>query len=123
VPIRKSISLKEGVDISSDDVVKGYEVDGWSLIPNRGKIFLFSKVFKQALGPTLAYPVGTEGPFEGVKWLGRESDHSLSTTAQVKNGEVTPPLLHVFMAVLSSSGTDTSSFMDPCFLDFGTSWS
>jgi hypothetical protein len=39
------------------------------------------------------------GPLpRGVKRLGREADHSLASSAEVRNGGAVPPTLHVFMA-------------------------
>jgi hypothetical protein len=34
----------------------------------------------------------------GVKWPGREADHSPPSSTEVKNGGAIPPLPHVFMA-------------------------
>jgi hypothetical protein len=40
------------------------------------------------------YTMVTTGSFSGVKWLGREADHSPPFNAEVKNGETISPLLH-----------------------------
>jgi hypothetical protein len=68
--------------------------------PSRGKIFLFSTSSRPIPGPrTPSYPKGNGGSFPGVKWPGREADHSPPTNAAVKNTWIhtsTPP--YVFMA-------------------------
>jgi hypothetical protein len=39
-----------------------------------------------------SYPMGIGGSFLGVKPLGHEADHSLPSSAEVKNGEaISPP--------------------------------
>jgi hypothetical protein len=75
-------------------IAMGYRLDGWSLNPGRGKIFLFYITSRLALGPT-------QPPIQwvsGVKQLGGEVDHSPPSSAEVKNGGSIPPLPHVFMA-------------------------
>jgi hypothetical protein len=48
---------------------------------------------------TASYPVGTGVLSPGLKWPGREADHSPPSSVAVKNGGATRPLpLHVFMA-------------------------
>jgi hypothetical protein len=42
-----------------------------------------------------SYPMGTEGSLPRVKRPGREADHSLPSSAEVKNGGATPPLPHM----------------------------
>jgi hypothetical protein len=57
------------------------------------QIFLFSTASRPPAGPT--QPLIQWAPravFPGVKWLGREADHSPTSSAEVKNGGVTRPL-------------------------------
>jgi hypothetical protein len=57
------------------------------------EIFLFSTVFRLALGPTQLPIQWALGAFSlGVKWLGCEADHSPPSSAEVKNGGAVPPL-------------------------------
>jgi hypothetical protein len=48
------------------------------------EIFLFSKTSRPALGTTQP-PVGNGASFSGLKWPGREVDHSPPPGAEVKN--------------------------------------
>jgi hypothetical protein len=41
-----------------------------------------------------SYPMGTEDDFTRVKPPGRETDHSLPTSAEVKEGKAMPPFPH-----------------------------
>jgi hypothetical protein len=43
----------------------------------------------------VSYPMGTGGSFPGVKWQGREADHSPPSSAEVKKGGAIPPLTHM----------------------------
>jgi hypothetical protein len=63
-------------------------------------IFLFVTVFKPALRLTQPPIQWEPGPFSpGVKWLGRETDRSPSSSAKVKNAwRYTSTFPHVFMA-------------------------
>jgi hypothetical protein len=64
----------------------------------RGKIFLFSIASRMALRPTKPPIRRVPGEISpGIKWPGREADHSPPSTANVKNDGVIPPLPHVFM--------------------------
>jgi hypothetical protein len=48
-------------------------------------IFLFTAAFRPALGPTQPRIKGVPGaPSVGVKWSGREADHSPPTSAEIK---------------------------------------
>jgi hypothetical protein len=57
------------------------------------EIFLFSTLFRPALGPTQP-PIRClpEAFSAGVKRPGREDDHSPPSSAEVKNGGAIPPL-------------------------------
>jgi hypothetical protein len=59
---------------------------GWSSNPCRGEIFLFSTSSRPVLGlaqPPIQWVTGTLSP--AVKLLGREANHSLPTSSEVKN--------------------------------------
>jgi hypothetical protein len=82
--------------ISSVVIVTGYGLDGWSLIPGRGKIFLFSIASNPALGstqPPIQWVLEALSP--GVKLLGHEDDYSPPASAEVKNDGaiVLPPIV------------------------------
>jgi hypothetical protein len=53
----------------------GYGLDGWGLIPGRGRIFLFRMQTNSGAHP-ISYPMGTGGCFPGSKEEGHEADHS-----------------------------------------------
>jgi hypothetical protein len=62
--------------------------DRGSIDPRQGqRIFLLAAASRPAPGPhPSSYSVGTGGPFPGVKArLGRDADHSLPSSAEVKN--------------------------------------
>jgi hypothetical protein len=78
---------------SSIGVALAYGLYGWGSIPGRGKIFLFSIGAKSALRPTqipMQWELGVTS--QGVKQPGHETDHSLPTSTEVKNGGAIPPL-------------------------------
>jgi hypothetical protein len=79
----------------------GYGLDGSGLDSWQGKeIFLYSIAPRLTLGPTqppIQWITGALSP--EVKWLGREGDHSLPTSAGVKNGGAVPPLLHTWCLI------------------------
>jgi hypothetical protein len=77
----------------------GYGLYDWGLNPGRGRIFLFSTTSRSGLRPTQC-PIQwvQEAISLGFKWLGRETDYSPASSAEVKNSETIHPLLHVFMA-------------------------
>jgi hypothetical protein len=54
---------------SSVSKVSDYRLDGFSSIPGRGKRFFFSSLYVQTSSEAhpASYPVGTGGPFPGVK--------------------------------------------------------
>jgi hypothetical protein len=68
--------------------VRGYRLDDWVLIPNRGKRFsLLCSIQTGSETHTASCPMGT-----GVKQPGHEADHSCSSSAKVDNGGAIPPL-------------------------------
>jgi hypothetical protein len=72
-----------------------YRLDGGGSIPDRGKICLLSIAYRPALGPTqppIQRVLG--GFFSGLNWPGREADQSPPSSAEIKNGGVTPSLRH-----------------------------
>jgi hypothetical protein len=54
----------------------------WSSSPGRDKNFLFSKSSRQALGPTQPPILGALSL--GLKWTGREADHSPPASIEIK---------------------------------------
>jgi hypothetical protein len=67
-------------------------------------IFLFITVYRLALGPTqLPIQCVLEAVSLGVKWPGRETDHSSPSSAEVKNAwsYTYTPLIHLLGMVLS----------------------
>jgi hypothetical protein len=71
----------------------GYGFQGRGSILGKGKIFLFSVASRPALGltqPHIQWVPGALSP--RVKRLGREDDHPLTSSAEVKNGGDIPPL-------------------------------
>jgi hypothetical protein len=70
---------------------------GWpGLDPQQHKIFLFSTVFRLILGPTQPPNQWVPGAlFPGVKWPGRDADHSPLSSAEAKKGGGKPPLPHM----------------------------
>jgi hypothetical protein len=72
---------------------------GESLSPGRVKNFHFSISSRPALGSTQPPIKWVGGPFPGVKWQGREADHSPPTSAEVKKMWIyTSTPQYVFMA-------------------------
>jgi hypothetical protein len=68
----------------------GYGLDGPGSIPR--KIFLFSTMSRPALRPAQPPTEWVPGTiFLRVKWLGREGDHSLPSSAEIKKGEAITP--------------------------------
>jgi hypothetical protein len=65
----------------------------WGSIRGRGKTFSFSITSGPALGstlpPTRRVPTAVS---PGIKWQGREADHSLPSSAKLKNDGAIPPL-------------------------------
>jgi hypothetical protein len=58
---------------------------GRGSIPGRGKIFIFSTVRRPALGPQRHMQWVPRVISSGVKWPGREADHSPPSNAEVRN--------------------------------------
>jgi hypothetical protein len=83
---------------SSVSIAMDYRLDGQSLIPSRGKVFLYFIVSRPPLGPThppIQWELGAIS-WE-VKWLGCEVDHSPACSAKVN--------------ILSSTITSPYTFM------------
>jgi hypothetical protein len=73
----------------------GYGLEGQNSIPDRGEIFLFSKISRLTLGPTQPPVQWTqEALFPGVKRQKREADHSPPSSSEIKYYGATPPLPH-----------------------------
>jgi hypothetical protein len=54
-------------------------------IHNSGNFSLHHRVQNGSGAHPASYPVDTRGSFPGVKWPGREADHSRPSSAEVKN--------------------------------------
>jgi hypothetical protein len=94
----KSISLRCNIFFrdSSADIVMGYELDDPGSIP--GMAGIFSTTSRPALGPTqIPTKLIPRAISPGVKYLGREADHSPPPSGEVKKCGAIPPLPHVFM--------------------------
>jgi hypothetical protein len=73
-----------GRGVSSGSIVSDYDRAIEVRSPAGAKIFPLSSVSRPALGPT--QPMGTGGPFPGVKARpGRDADHSPPSSAEVVN--------------------------------------
>jgi hypothetical protein len=88
--------VQQGEWDSSVNIMTGYGLDGWGSIPGRGKR-LFSMVSRPALWPT--QNTG-DFLFPQVKQPSHKSDHSLSSSAKVKNSGAMPPLPKCFNFVV-----------------------
>jgi hypothetical protein len=76
-----------------------YELDGLILIPCSARFFLFLTAFRLTLGPTQPHIQWIPGvPCLVINWQERETDHSYSSSVEVKKGGAIPPLSHIFMA-------------------------
>jgi hypothetical protein len=74
-------------------IATGYGLGGRGTIPSRDKVFLFSTASRADLGPTQPPIQWTPGALStGVKWPGREADHSPPSIVEVKDVSATPPL-------------------------------
>jgi hypothetical protein len=78
-------------------IATGYGLDGPGSIPSGGQeIFLFTVVSVPSLGPTQPPIQWVPGALTlGVKRHGLETDHSPSSSVDVKNGEAMPSLYAV----------------------------
>jgi hypothetical protein len=76
----------------------GYRLDSQGLILAVQDCSLFHGIQTSSGAHPASYPMGTGGSFPGVKWQGHEADHSLPSSAEVKNGGAIPPLLVVHSA-------------------------
>jgi hypothetical protein len=87
--VQVSRSQSSSVDIMMDD-----GLDGWSLIPSKGKFLLVSTGSIPGLGPTQPPMQRLPGPISpAVKRPEREAHHSPPPSAEVKNGGAIPPLI------------------------------
>jgi hypothetical protein len=94
----KQISGSE-IFISGDnsvDIATGYGLDGRSSISGRSKRFFCSPQSQERLcGPPNRLSNGNTGSSSEGKAAGGEIDHSLSYSAEVKNGGAVPPFPRV----------------------------
>jgi hypothetical protein len=79
---------------NSGGIATGYGLEERGSIPGRGKVFLFSVVSIQAMGPTHT-PMSIGARFPEVKRPGREADSSPPSSALVKTGGIMIPLFHM----------------------------
>jgi hypothetical protein len=87
---------KEGRSEDSNSLRAGRS-RGRISIPGRGKNFLHVVQTDSEVLPT-SYPMGTGSCFPGLKWPGREADHSPPTSAEVKKMWIyTSTLPYAFM--------------------------
>jgi hypothetical protein len=79
---------------SSVGITMGYELDIWISIPGRSKRFFSTpQLPRPALGPIKPHNKWVSGAISpGVRWPGREDDHSSPSSAEVKNGGAIPTL-------------------------------
>jgi hypothetical protein len=83
--IRYSKSQDNSVGIAT-----GYRLDSWGSSPGRGKIsFSTPQRPDQLWGQLVSSSLGTEGS------VGVKADHSLPSSAEIKNCGVIPPLSHM----------------------------
>jgi hypothetical protein len=75
-------------------------------------MFLFTIASKPALGPTQPPILWVAGALSlGLKRLGREANHSLLSSAEIKNGGAIPPLpIRLHGIVFNSLSTGTLPF-------------
>jgi hypothetical protein len=77
----------------------GNGLDGSDSIPGNASFFLLHSVQTGSGAYPVSYPMGIGGFSQGVKPAGCEADHSLLSSAEVKNRGAIPPLPpYVFMA-------------------------
>jgi hypothetical protein len=74
---------------SSVDVAMGYGLEGQGLICGKERVFLLSTASRPRLEPTqLPIQWTHRTPSPGVKWPGRDADHSPPSSAEVENGAI-----------------------------------
>jgi hypothetical protein len=78
---------------SSVGITTGYELDGLGSIPGKGQVFSVLHSFQ--IGSGASHAAGNRG-----KAVGSEDDHSLPSSAQVKNDEATLLLPHEINGML-----------------------
>jgi hypothetical protein len=76
---------------SSVGIALGYGLDDWGsrvrFPAGAGNFSLHHRVQNGAGSHTASYPMGTSSSFPGIKRPGREADHSLPSSAEVKECE------------------------------------
>jgi hypothetical protein len=81
-------NIKMDLSDSSVDIALGYRLDdrGSTVrLPAGAGNFSLRHRFKNGSGAQPAsYPMGARGSYPGVKWPGREADHSPPSSAEVK---------------------------------------
>jgi hypothetical protein len=84
---------------SSVGIATGWVLDGPGFIADGARDFclLHSVLTGSGFHPA-SYAMGTGDCFLGIKWLGREAEHSFPLSAYVKHGGAVPPLPHAFMS-------------------------
>jgi hypothetical protein len=74
---------------SSVGIALGYRLDDWGsgirFPVGAGNFSLHHRVQKGSGAHPASFPGCIRGSFPGVKWPGREADHSLPSSAEVKN--------------------------------------
>jgi hypothetical protein len=73
-------------------------VTGWTAcvrFPAGKNFFLLHSVQTGSGADPASYSIGTEALSPGIKWPGREADHSPPSSAKVKKAEAVPLLPHV----------------------------
>jgi hypothetical protein len=74
----------------------GYGLDSWGSIPAGEETFLYSTASRPALVPIQPPTQWVPGTLSlGAQWMGRQADHSPTSSAEAKNAGTIPPLPHV----------------------------
>jgi hypothetical protein len=81
--------------IPSVGIVTGYGLDGPGSIPYSAKFSHLHNVQTNSGAHSASYPMGTRDSSLGVKWQGREADHSPPSSAKVMKGGAIPQLPHM----------------------------
>jgi hypothetical protein len=75
----------------------------------RERNYIFAALFRVALGPTQLPSQGVlQSPLQGTKQLEHKADHSLVSSAKVKNVVLCPTLPYIFIVWCISRGTTLS---------------